>query len=364
MWKRLNGHLFRSGRRQKVRVYSDSVLRLGKIVRSFGSKSKMGRSSERILTFHFSQEYLEILRNDWVRVEYISLDWRHWKFSKNPERSAISKYRTWEIWRSNCLHVDVQRHRMDEEKNQKGVFQIPNKSRITRRDYRKGTGHSLDLVVKWNECEENPSARIEWSYESAWISITRSRKLMRNTNQNPTVYSQEATRWHSNFQEKKQMKWYGTQSDPPERKWDSTAAQMVKRFQESGHPVFKSISALSRGILKRVTGSPYTSLRMLRTQSSFIERFTQQISSVSTQQLPAGAKSLVWSLMKLRRAFPRQKWATNEGSETAGCKIFGANSKERRSRIWKQIARMHAELWDTGEWHPIYKSLWECDIHP
>ena len=46
-------------------------------------------------------------------------------------------------------------------------------------------------------------------------------------------------------------KWYVTLSYTPEGKWDSTATRMVKRFKESGHPVFKSISALSRGILKR-----------------------------------------------------------------------------------------------------------------
>ena len=48
-----------------------------------------------------------------------------------------------------------------------------------------------------------------------------------------------------------ELKWYGTQSYPPGRKWESTVKQMVKRFQESGHPVFKNISASARGILKR-----------------------------------------------------------------------------------------------------------------
>ena len=42
-----------------------------------------------------------------------------------------------------------------------------------------------------------------------------------------------------------EKKWYGTLS----RKWDSPAARMVERFKGTGHPVFKSISALSRGIL-------------------------------------------------------------------------------------------------------------------
>ena len=79
-----------------------------------------------------------------------------------------------------------------------------------------------------------------------------------------------------------------------EGQWDSIVTQMVGRFKETGHPVFKSISAVSRGILKgNITATPYTSLRMLRTQSSEIKRFTQQISSVTTEQLLAGVKILV-----------------------------------------------------------------------
>ena len=40
------------------------------------------------------------------------------------------------------------------------------------------------------------------------------------------------------------------------------------------HPVLKSICALSCGILKRKE-TPYTSVRMLRTQNSYFARFTQ-----------------------------------------------------------------------------------------
>ena len=35
------------------------------------------------------------------------------------------------------------------------------------------------------------------------------------------------------------------------KKWDSAASSMVQRFAETGHPMFKGISALSRGILKK-----------------------------------------------------------------------------------------------------------------
>ena len=50
--------------------------------------------------------------------------------------------------------------------------------------------------------------------------------------------------------------WYGGSSYPPNGEWDSTANEMVQRFRDTGHPVFKikSTSALSRGILKRKKG--------------------------------------------------------------------------------------------------------------
>ena len=51
-----------------------------------------------------------------------------------------------------------------------------------------------------------------------------------------------------------ELKWYGTQSYLPDGKRESTAIQIVERFKDSGHPVFKSISALGRGILKKKNG--------------------------------------------------------------------------------------------------------------
>ena len=48
--------------------------------------------------------------------------------------------------------------------------------------------------------------------------------------------------------------WYGSSSYDQQGEWDSTADKMVQRFKETGHPVFKSISALSRGILKEMKG--------------------------------------------------------------------------------------------------------------
>ena len=49
-------------------------------------------------------------------------------------------------------------------------------------------------------------------------------------------------------------KWCGGSTYPPNGEWDSTANQTAQRFKETGRPVFKSISFLSRGILKRMRG--------------------------------------------------------------------------------------------------------------
>ena len=51
-----------------------------------------------------------------------------------------------------------------------------------------------------------------------------------------------------------EKKWYGNRNQKPEGKLNSVASQMVQRFKETYHPVFKSISALSHGILKRSKG--------------------------------------------------------------------------------------------------------------
>ena len=51
-----------------------------------------------------------------------------------------------------------------------------------------------------------------------------------------------------------EKKWYGTLPCTLEGKCDSTVTQMVERFKDTGHPVFKSSSALSRGLLKKKNG--------------------------------------------------------------------------------------------------------------
>ena len=48
--------------------------------------------------------------------------------------------------------------------------------------------------------------------------------------------------------------WYSTHDSKPQGEWDRVAELMMMKFSESGHPVFRSTSPLSRGQPKRKGG--------------------------------------------------------------------------------------------------------------
>ena len=51
-----------------------------------------------------------------------------------------------------------------------------------------------------------------------------------------------------------EKKWYSISEDSPQGEWDRIAEQMMLTFAESKHPVFRSTSPLSRGVLKSKGG--------------------------------------------------------------------------------------------------------------
>ena len=54
-----------------------------------------------------------------------------------------------------------------------------------------------------------------------------------------------------------EKKWYSTYIDRPRGEWDRVAELMMIKFRESGHPVFRATSPLSRGALKSKGGGNY-----------------------------------------------------------------------------------------------------------
>ena len=47
-----------------------------------------------------------------------------------------------------------------------------------------------------------------------------------------------------------EKKWYSISADSPQGEWDNMAEKMMLEFAESGHPIFRATSPLSRGRLK------------------------------------------------------------------------------------------------------------------
>ena len=51
-----------------------------------------------------------------------------------------------------------------------------------------------------------------------------------------------------------EKKWYSSHESKQQREWERVAELMMIKFRESGHPVFRSTSPLSRGVLKSKVG--------------------------------------------------------------------------------------------------------------
>ena len=82
-----------------------------------------------------------------------------------------------------------------------------------------------------------------------------------------------------------EKKWYPSENSP-QGEWDHIAEDLLLRFAESGHPIFRATTPLSRGHLKvKEKGKcPYTSVLIKIQLIQFIALFFLPISSVSTVQ--------------------------------------------------------------------------------
>ena len=146
------------------------------------------------------------------------------------------------------------------------------------------------------------------------------------------------------------------------RNMDSVASHTVQRFKETGHPVFKSLSALSRGILNRKNGRETIHFH---TDTSNTELFIPIHSRSKSAQYPRSSLKLVWrvrsSTMWERRYFRQvcnqRKWRDTEDGESTRSELFGTNSKEWVACIRKRFARKSSEHWITAQDLSIYENL-------
>ena len=80
-----------------------------------------------------------------------------------------------------------------------------------------------------------------------------------------------------------EKKWYSTYIDRPGGEWDRVAELMMINFRESGHPVLRATSPLSRGTLKSKGGGQlsYTSVPMgIRLKRNDNKFFTSELFKV------------------------------------------------------------------------------------
>ena len=145
--------------------------------------------------------------------------------------------------------------------------------------------------------------------------------------------------WHWTFLGPgSEEKWYGSSDHARKWQWNCTAAKMVQRFKETGHLVFKSISALSRGILKQMNG-----------KTSITELLFQTIHSVN--QLSVYGAVANWCYLfgsteeeKGRACIPVDNTIFDQ-VETRRSTTLGISSDKS---IWKQDARKSPELRRAG----------------
>ena len=80
------------------------------------------------------------------------------------------------------------------------------------------------------------------------------RTMKRNANITPTSFLSMREDFHHEdghfLGPGSEKKWYSTYDSRPQGEWDKVAELMMLEFGESKHPVFRSTSPLSRGVLK------------------------------------------------------------------------------------------------------------------
>ena len=113
------------------------------------------------------------------------------------------------------------------------------------------------LLLRFDETPETSSGRIIFMSmfnDISWGSKDNKRECEANA-QPVSLFARRfgAGQW-SFLGPGSEKKWYSISEDCPQGEWDKMAELMMVTFRESGHPVFRATSPLSRGVLKSKGG--------------------------------------------------------------------------------------------------------------
>ena len=114
-----------------------------------------------------------------------------------------------------------------------------------------------ELLLRLGETPENFTGRI--IFMSMFNDISwRSKDSKKECESNAKLVSLLAKRFGAGqwsfLRPGSEKKWYSISEDSPQGEWDKMAEKMMVTLAESGHPVFRASSPLSRGVLKSKGG--------------------------------------------------------------------------------------------------------------
>ena len=133
-----------------------------------------------------------------------------------------------------------------------------------------------DLLLRLDETPENFTGRI--IFMSMFNDISwRSRDIEKECESNARLVSLYARRFGTGqgsfLGPGSEKKWYSISADSPQGEWDRMAEKMMLEFGESGHPVFRATSPLSRVENCRYTIVPiWIRLKLFFASSVFTEQ--------------------------------------------------------------------------------------------
>ena len=114
-----------------------------------------------------------------------------------------------------------------------------------------------ELLLRLGETPENSTGRITFMSmfnDISWGSKDNEKECESNAQLvSLLAKSFGAAQW-SFLGPGSEKKWYSISEDSPQGEWDKMAEKMVVTLAESGHPVFRAMSPLSRGVLKSKGG--------------------------------------------------------------------------------------------------------------
>ena len=106
--------------------------------------------------------------------------------------------------------------------------------------------------------QQSPRVPVKNEHDISWGSPDNEQECELNANL-VSIYARRFSlgRW-SVLGPGSEKKWYSTHDSKPQGEWDRVIELMMIKFGESGHPLFRATSPLSRGTLKSRGGGKLT----------------------------------------------------------------------------------------------------------